>query len=271
MTNTFDYARPDTLQGLLAMMAEGGTSVTAVAGGTDLLVDMRAGLKTPGLLVDIKGIADLHELAFDPGKGLSIGACVTVNELISHEAVQRHYAILRIAGAELATHALRNRATVAGNIVTASPCGDMSSPLLCLAAEVEIASVAGVRRIPFSEFIQGVKKTVLAPEELVTRVLVPADFADARAGYEKLKRIKGHDLGVVAVALIKKEGTMRVAVSSAAPTPVLLKDFPEDAPADEVVAEAHQRISPIDDVRCTKEYRSFMVEVFVRRLIEEVR
>jgi carbon-monoxide dehydrogenase medium subunit len=193
-----------------------------------------------------------------------------VNELVEYQAVREHYSILRIAGAELATHALRNRATVAGNIVTASPCGDMSSPLLCLAAEVEIASVSGVRRISFSEFIKGVKKTVLAPEELVTRVVVPTDYQDARAGYEKLKRIKGHDLGVVAVALIKKKGTMRVAVSSAAPTPVLLRDFPEDTPVEEVMAEAQSRISPIDDVRCTKEYRCFMVDVFIRRLLEEV-
>jgi len=79
-----------------------------------------------------------------------------------------------------------------------------------------------------------------------------------------------HDLGVVSVALIKANGTARVAISSAAPTPVLLPDFPADAPVADIQATAQQMISPIDDVRCTKEYRSFMVDVFIRRLMQEV-
>ena len=165
---------------------------------------------------------------------------------------------------------LRNRATVIGNIVTASPCGDMSSPLLCLDAEVELLSASGSRSMLLKEFITGVKKTQIKPEEIVSKIIVPTTFIDAAGGYEKLKRIKGHDLGVVAVTMIKTKKTMRVAVSSAAPTPVLLPDFAPDTPVAEIQKVAQAAISPIDDVRCTKEYRRFMVDIYIRRLMEEV-
>jgi len=195
---------------------------------------------------------------------------VTVNDLLAHEAVRAHYQLLHVAGSELATHGLRNRATVAGNIVTASPCGDLSGPLLCYEAEIEITSRRGSRRVPFSRFIEGVKKTVLGPGEIVERIVVPAKLQDGRGGYLKLKRIKGHDLGIITVALLKKDGLLRFAIGSAAPTPLLLKDFPEGTPVEQIEAEAQARISPIDDVRCTREYRAFMVNVFIRRLLAEV-
>jgi carbon-monoxide dehydrogenase medium subunit len=270
MLSSFVYQRPSSLDEALALLAEHGRKARALAGGTDLLVEIRAGLSLPERVVDLKGIPQLRELRYDPGEGLSIGGCVTVAELLAHEAVGRRYALLHAAASELATHALRNRATVAGNIVTASPCGDLAGPLLCYEAEVEIVSKRGTRRVPFARFIEGVKKTVLAPDEIVTRVVVPAKMRDGRGGYLKLKRIKGHDLGIIAVALLRSSGTVRFAIGSAAPTPVLLRDFSDGTAVEEIEAEAQRRISPIDDVRCTKEYRSFMVNVFIRRLLADV-
>ena len=124
--------------------------------------------------------------------------------------------------------------------------------------------------MPVVEFITGVKKTQIAPDEIVERIRVPATHTKAAGGYRKLKRIKGHDLGVVAVAMIRSNDTLRTAISSAAPTPVLLEEFPASAATDMVQAAALKAISPIDDVRCTREYREFMVGVFIRRLIEEL-
>ena len=125
-------------------------------------------------------------------------------------------------------------------------------------------------RCSSKEFITGVKRTQIKPEEIVSKIIVPTTFIDAAGGYEKLKRIKGHDLGVVAVTMIKTKETMRLAVSSAAPTPVLLPDFAPDTPVAEIQKVAQAAISPIDDVRCTKEYRRFMVDIYIRRLMEEV-
>jgi carbon-monoxide dehydrogenase medium subunit len=271
MLRPLTYSRPKSLDAALALLAEKGDRARALAGGTDLLVDVRAGLADLDAVVDLKGVRPLHALDYDARGGLAIGACVTINELLEHPAVARHYRLLHAAASELATHALRNRATVAGNIVTASPCGDMSGPLLCYGADVLITSTRGSRTVPFRQFISGVKKTVLEPDEIVERIVVLPSMRDARGGYKKLKRIKGHDLGVVSVAMLKHKSVMRFAIGSAAPTPILLDDFPPAASPQEVCEEAARRISPIDDVRCTKEYRAFMVGVFIRRLMEEVR
>lgn len=271
MLSAFAYQRPSSLEEALALLAEHGRKARPLGGGTDLLVDIRAGLSAPERVVDLKGIAALRQLRYDAKKGLSIGGCVTVAELVAHDAVSRHYQLLHTAGLELATHALRNRATVAGNIVTASPCGDLSGPLLCYEAEIHIVSRRGSRSVPFARFIEGVKKTVLAPDEIVERIVVPTTMQDGSGGYLKLKRIKGHDLGIIAVALLRKDRILRFAIGSAAPTPILLKDFADGTPVEQIEAEAQARISPIDDVRCTKEYRAFMVNVFIRRLLAEVR
>jgi carbon-monoxide dehydrogenase medium subunit len=121
------------------------------------------------------------------------------------------------------------------------------------------------------DFFTGVKRTVLAPDEILERIEVPAASAGARGAYAKLKRISGHDLGIVGVAVHKHGGAMRLAISSAAPTPVLVDGLDEAAPAEAVVAAARAAIRPISDLRCTKEYRAHMVEVFVRRLLREVK
>ncbi|MBU8912970.1 MAG: FAD binding domain-containing protein [Spirochaetales bacterium] len=270
MLHEFSYIEPGSLSELLEFLAKYGPESAVFSGGTDLLISIRAGLEKPVYVVDLKKVPELQELNFGSKSGLSIGAAVNVNRVVEHEAVQSHYRILEIAGRELATFQLRNRATVIGNIVTASPCGDMSSPLLCLDAEVELLSASGSRSMLLKEFITGVKKTQIKPEEIVSKITVPTTFMDAAGGYEKLKRIKGHDLGVVAVTMIKTKKTMRVAVSSAAPTPVLLPDFVLDTPVAEIQKVAQAAISPIDDVRCTKEYRRFMVDIYIRRLLEEV-
>jgi CO/xanthine dehydrogenase FAD-binding subunit len=270
MLHEFSYVEPGSLSELLEFLAAHGPESAVLAGGTDLLIGIRAGIDKPTYVVDLKRIPELQELSYESKSGLSIGAAVNVNRVVEHDAVGNHYKILEIAGRELATFQLRNRATVIGNIVTASPCGDMSSPLLCLDAQVELLSASGSRSMLLKEFITGVKKTRIKPEEIVSRITVPTTFIDAAGGYEKLKRIKGHDLGVVAVTMIKSRETMRVAISSAAPTPVLLPDFPLDTPAAEVQKIAASSISPIDDVRCTREYRYFMVDIYIRRLMERV-
>ncbi len=270
MLHEFSYHRPDSLDDALTLLSTYGADAATFSGGTDLFVNVRAGLMKPQHVVDLKGVTALHELSWSASDGLSIGACVTVNELVDHPVVRDRFAILSIAGSELATFQLRNRATVVGNIVTASPCGDMAGPLLVLGGEVVLASSAGERSVPLGEFITGVKKTIIRPDEIVVRIVVPNRWAGAAGGYEKLKRIKGHDLGVVSVTLIKHEEGVRVAIGSAAPTPVLLADMSADVDWETVQAKAKGLIDPIDDVRATAEYRAFMVNVFIKRLMTSI-
>jgi len=160
---------------------------------------------------------------------------------------------------------------VVGNVVNASPCSDMAPALLCLGARAVLSSRRGQRVVPFLEFFQGVKKTVLRPDELLEEIVVPAESAGARGAYRKLKRIQGHDLGIVGVAVLKHAGALRLGISSCAPTPLLVDGLREGDPPEAAVGAARRAIRPISDLRCSKEYRAHMVEVFVRRLIEEVR
>lgn len=270
MTHEFSYHRPQTLEEALDLLDEYREDAEILSGGTDLLVSIRSGLSKPTHVVDIKGIRELKEFSYDPKNGLHIGANVTVNEMLDSKDIADSFSILKVAGSELATHPLRHRATPVGNLVTASPCGDMTSPLLCLDGQLRIVSKSDSRTLPVREFITGVKTTLLKPEEIVTGIEVPPTYAGATAGYKKLKRIKGHDLAVVAVAMIRHNNRIRIGISSAAPTPLLLSDIPADASIEDVQKIAADAISPIDDVRCTKEYRAFMVGVFIERLMKEV-
>ena len=269
MIHGFSYIRPKSLEEAVDLLSKSLGRGCVFSGGTDLFVDIRAGLAKPDFIVDLKSIESLHRLSFDKREGLSIGACVTVNGLIGHRDVQKHYEILVTAGKELATHQIRNRASIVGNLVTASPCGDMASPLLCLDAELVILAKDGSKNIRLSDFITGVKKTILRPGDIVEKILVPTSMINATGGYKKLKRIRGHDLGVVSVAMLKGNDTLRFAISSAAPTPVLLPDFSPDTSLETIQAAAQKAINPIDDVRCSREYRAFMVNTFIERLMKE--
>jgi carbon-monoxide dehydrogenase medium subunit len=199
-----------------------------------------------------------------------MGPSVTINDVLRDATVRAKFPLLAACAHDLASYQVRNRATVIGNVVNASPCSDMAPALLCLGARAVIASKRALREVPFAEFFKGVKQTVLERDEILERIVVPAASAGARGSYRKLKRIAGHDLGIVGVALMKKEGDVKLGISSSAPTPVLVDGLKETDPVDAVVAAARQSISPISDVRCSKEYREFMVETFVRRLFEEV-
>lgn len=271
MLPTFKYLAPTTRPELLGMLAEYGSNAKILAGGTDLLVNIRNGLSRPRYVINIKRVDGFSGITWSEREGLVIRPTVTINEILSDERIRRDFPLLAICAHDLASYQVRNRATVIGNVVNASPCSDMAPALLCLDARAVISSKRGERQVPFRDFFTGVKKTVLAPDEILERILVPQESAKARGGYHKLKRINGHDLGIVGVALSKLKGTMRLGVSSAAPTPVLVGDFKEGASAETVGAAAAKAINPISDVRCTKEYREYMVQVFIRRLLEEVK
>ena len=266
----FDYLAPRTLPELFTALAAGGSDARILAGGTDLLVNVRAGLATPKIVVDIKKVAGLDGLSFDEKNGLSIGAAVTINQLSENPIVREKFALLTACADSLASYQLRNRATVVGNIVNASPCADMAPALLCYQAEVVVTSSSGSRSVPLADFFTGVKKTVLVPGEIVEKILVPASSAGGTAAYEKLKRIKGHDLGIIGVAMLKQDGLVRIAVSSSAPTPILVKDCKTSDSPDVIAKAVLDAIKPIDDVRSSKVYREFMVQVYVKRLLERV-
>lgn len=270
MLQEFHYAAPRSRSELLSLLAAHEGRARVLAGGTDLLVNIRAGVLRPELVIDLKRVETSAGVEVT-SEGLVLGPRATINALLRDDSVNRDYPVLVACARDLASYQIRNRATVIGNVVNASPCSDMAPGLLCLGARAELASVRGTRTVPLAAFFTGVKATILAPDEIVERIVVPSTSAGARGDYRKLKRIHGHDLGIVGVAVVRHRGSVTIGVSSAAPVPVLVEGLTEQTPVDEAVAAVLAAISPISDIRCTVEYRRFMVETFVRRLWEETR
>lgn len=270
MLHEFDYIAPRERAELLAVLAAHGRSAKLLAGGTDVLVNIRGGSARPAVVIDVKRVPGCREIVWSSDDGLTIRTATTINDVLAHPVVRERFPLLVACAEDLASHQVRNRATVIGNVVNASPCADMAPALLCLDAVAHVASARGERVIPMREFFTGVKQTRLEPDELLERIVVPAAAAGARGAYRKLKRIQGHDLGIVGVAVHKHGGAVRLGISSAAPRPLLVDGLTEATPVEEAVAAARAAIRPISDVRCTKEYREHMVAVFVRRLLKEV-
>jgi len=230
----------------------------------------------PDVLLDIKGIEETHRLEFTSGVGLFIGASVTVNQVAGSVIIQEKYRALWQAAQALGSYQVRNRATLVGNICNASPGADLAAPLLVYEAKVLIASKTGKRSLLLIEFFTGVKKTVLAADELVVGISLPDPSSGDQSVYLRQARIKGHDLGIVGVAVrLRNDKTFLVALSAVAPTPVRLFALEESLNAQldsleiAVIAgeEVRKLIHPISDVRASAEYRLHIAGVLVKRAV----
>jgi CO/xanthine dehydrogenase FAD-binding subunit len=271
MLHEFRYVAPSSIDALVEVLDEHKHDGKLLAGGTDLLPNIRNGLMRPAWAIDVKKFPEASLLAWNPNEGLAMGPAITINDVLRNKDIREQYPVLCEAAHELASHQVRNRATVVGNVVNASPCSDMAPALLCLGASAVLRSRTGQRTVPFSEFFAGVKKTVLASGEFLERITIPAASRGARGRYMKLKRIAGHDLGIVGVLMVRLGDRTLFGVSSAAPTPVLVDTVHASDSPDQAVAKVLGCVSPISDVRGSKEYRQHMIGVYVRRLLAEVK
>jgi len=283
MLPKFDYLAPQTIQETLELLDERGPDSKLLAGGTDLIVSLRARERLPKNVIDIKGVKELHELSYDEKRGLDVGAAVTLNKLIHYDAVSKIFPVLKEAVNTIGDFEVRNRATLVGNICNASPAADSAPALLVLEATLSVASRRGKRTVPIREFFAGVKKTTLANNEMVTSINVPTPPKGSLGGYLKARRTVGEDLAVVGVGgLVTSAGkagkSVRLAYASVAPTPVRAfeaeKIFETSKPLDQIVDQVlpviEKVVSPISDVRGGKEYRLNLVAVLTKRLLHRL-
>jgi carbon-monoxide dehydrogenase medium subunit len=283
MLPKFDYFAPQTLQETFELLEKHGKDAKLLAGGTDLIVSLRAREQRPKSLIDIKGVKELHELSFDEKRGLNVGAAVNLNELIHYDAVSKNYPLLKEAVSTIGDYEIRNRATLVGNICNGSPAADSAPALLVLDANVNIVSQKAKRTVLVREFHTGVKKTVLASNEIVTSISVPTPPKGYKGGYLKGRRTVGEDLAVVGVGGLVIPGSKggksaRLAYASVAPTPVRAieaeKVFESNKPLNDLLDQAmpivRKTVSPISDVRGGKDYRMNLVEVLTRRLLRQL-
>ena len=283
MLPKFDYHAPETLQETLDLLDKLGKDAKLLAGGTDLIVNLRARQERAKNLIDIKKVKELQEISYDEKRGLTVGAAVTLNKLIHNKDVKRIFPVLVEAAGTIGDFQVRNRATLVGNICNASPAADSAPALLVLDATVNITSRKGTRRVPIREFFKGVKKTVLATDEMVTSISVPTPPGASRGRYLKARRVLGEDLAIVGVGGLlvpngKSTPEFRIAYASVAPTPVRAfeaeKIFGSKKSLDRLVEEAMpivmKTVSPITDVRGGEEYRANLVKVLTKRLVHQL-
>jgi CO/xanthine dehydrogenase FAD-binding subunit len=271
----FKYERIRSIDEGCRYLAEAAGEGAVLAGGTDLLVEIRNGLRSPSILVDCKGMDALQTFHVDQS-GSTLGASVPLNRLIEHRVFHKAHPALTDALASIGTYQLRNRATLAGNICNASPAADSAPILLVLDAVVEVVGIHGPRAILIRDFFAGVKRTTLQPDEIVTAIRLPAR-SDLRTAFRKQQRIRGHDLAVVNVAgaYSPDERILRLAIGSCAPTPVLLDPIAvdskdADAFAGHVMETVRSSVFPISDVRASAGYRNAVLPILVKRILHEL-
>jgi len=254
-----------------------------IAGGTDVMVELNFDARRPDALIDLTRVPDLAEWAVD-GSRIRLGAGVSYTRVI--DELGDPLPGLAMAARTVGSPQIRNRGTVGGNLGAASPAGDSHPPLLAAGAEIEVASVRGVRTIPAGDFYTGVKRNALAEDELIAAVLIPQ-----AAGPQQFSKIGTRNAMVIAVAsfcisLNAADRTAGTGIGSAAPTPRRAIDaeiFLAGALAEQglwesradlpesVVSEFGEKVraaaSPVDDVRGTAAYRLHGLAVMARRTL----
>ena len=275
----FDLALPQSLDDCLKILADHGGRAKLLAGGTDLLPQMKHGLLKPALVVDLSGIDRVRRVDNGSG-GLRIGAAVTARELEVHPALGGAYRSIAESAALVGSLQVRNLATVGGNLCNAAPSADMAPPLVALEAQAVIAGAKGERRVPIADFFTGVRKTVLAPNELLVELIVPAPGPNSGGQYLRHTPRRELDIAVVGVAsqLTMANGRCakaRIALASVAPTPVRATAAERALEGQAVTPELIERAAtlaieaakPISDHRGSSEFRKHLVRVLTRRTL----
>ena len=276
-----DYLRPRTLGECLQAFAEHGSDARALAGGTDLLVQMRAGRRDNRVLVDVKAVPELNELRYEPAAGLTLGAAVPCYRIYGDEAVRTAYPGLIDTVSMIGGTQIQGRASVGGNLCNAAPSADAVPALIALGATCRIASSAGEREVPVEDFCTAPGKNVLAPNEVLVSLRLPPPAPNSGACYLRFIPRNEMDIAVAGagVSVTLADGVFlggRVALAAVAPVPLLVEEAgaalrgrPVGSEAVALAAAAaRDAASPISDMRGTAEYRRNLCEVLTRRALE---
>jgi CO/xanthine dehydrogenase FAD-binding subunit len=257
-----DVLTPQTLDEALHLKAN-HPDARPIQGGTDVMVELNFDRARPETMLNLNEVAELRGWSRENG-ALRLGSGLTYSE-IEHGPLRDVLPALAEASRTVGSPQIRNRGTIGGNLGTSSPAGDALPPLLIEGAEVECASVRGTRRIPLTEFVTGVKRNALAPDELILSVhLTPSS---APQTFMKIGPRNAMVIAVVSLA-VSAGDELRASFGSAAPRPVLVT-APRDE-ADSFPERVAAAASPIDDVRGTQGYRTHALRVLTRRALERV-
>lgn len=275
----FDYLKPRNVAEVVSLLQDYQEKASLLAGGTDLLVFMKLGAKSPKFVIDLKGISALDYMSWGPTDGLKIGNLTTFQSIIRHPLIRKHLPILEQAAKAVGHPQIRNRATLVGNICTASPSGDMAPSLLALEARVKVASPAGEKIIPIQKIFIGPFKTVLAPTDVVTEIHVPALPPRSAGSYCWQPKITAVDETLVGAAAVvtltdgKVLKDVRIGLGSVAPTPIRApqaEEFLRGKQIEDSLFEEAASIAISETLPRTRaDYRREMTKFLVEQALKE--
>lgn len=273
----FEYFEPTTLVEASRLFAEEHAQL--LAGGTDLVIGMKAYTETPQSVISLQKIPGLTGITADTDNGIVIGAMTKVREVELSEDIQKHHTALAEGASEIGSVQIRNLATLGGNIAHASPAADTVAGLLVADAQVDIASADGERTVSINELFTGPGQTVLKPGEIITQFRLPNPASGSHYIKHKIREVMDLAFIGVASAVNLDNGTItdaRIGLAAVAPTPIrateaenLLKG---KIPTPELLQQAGEAAatatSPISDLRCSAEHRKEMVDVLTKRTLQ---
>ena len=274
---------------VLELFAKHRQDVRVINGGTDLIIEIEHRVRSPKVVVDVSRISGLDDIRLEDGV-FHLGAGVTHNQAAGHKDLVEKAFPLASACWQVGTPQIRNRATIAGNLITASPASDTITPLIAMGAQVTLQSQArGKREVALDKFMLGTRLTALEPDEMLTEISFPALREHEFGTFTKLGLRGAQGVSVANAAVVlglesparhSKIGSARVTLGSVAPTILIAEEsqrllIGKTLLDDRVIAEAAhlagQAALPIDDIRGTAEYRRDMVQVLVTRALTSLR
>ena len=279
----FEYVLVSSLQQALAVLGENGGDARPLAGGTDLLVDLKHATEVPKVLVDISKVPEFKGIEVDES-GLRIGSAVTHSEIMASPLIGEHAPVLAEAAHSIGAVQTRNQGTIGGNLVTCVPSMDTGPALLALDAAVTVTGPDGERQMPLDDFFVGPRRTALEADELLVCIHLPAENLGKPASFQKFGLRKGQALAVVNLAVsVRTDGKgstlskTRIALGAVAPTVIRAPEAEAwvdgNQAGEETFAEAGRiaatEAKPIDDFRASADYRRELIEVLTRRALEE--
>ncbi|MCY3910756.1 MAG: FAD binding domain-containing protein [bacterium] len=268
------YCRPRTVSEVLAALASADGRGRILVGGTDLLVHLRKDPFAPTVLVDIKSVNDFPPAVEIGDDAVRFGPTARMAEISNDPFIAGHLPALGASARVVGSIAIRNRATLVGNICNASPAADTAPALLVYGSTVTVTGPGGERTMSLAEFFVGPGQTRCGPDEIVIRIDVPIPDRGHRSAFQRLTRRRGVDLATVSVAAgVDADDRIVLGLGCVGPTPLLTDASPPvdltDPDATEAAVEELVSIAtPISDVRAARDYREAMVRVLAVRAVQ---